>query len=95
MLVRRPNITLVDTSRRREIASVGDIYRGAVRLDQLPPYVPGAMVAVEDRRFYHHFGVDLIGLARADALWINVRMPVAMSCRAARPSPSRLPRTCF
>jgi penicillin-binding protein 1A len=64
VLVRRPNITLVDAS-GAEIASVGDIYRGAVRLDQLPKYVPGAVIAVEDRRFYDHFGVDPLGLLRA------------------------------
>jgi penicillin-binding protein 1A len=44
--------------------------RGAVKdrpveVDALPPYVPGAFVAIEDRRFYHHFGLDLIGVGRA------------------------------
>ena len=44
--------------------------RGAVKdrpveVDALPPYVPAAFVAIEDRRFYHHFGVDLIGVGRA------------------------------
>jgi penicillin-binding protein 1A len=44
--------------------------RGAVKdrpveVDALPPYVPAAFVAIEDRRFYNHFGVDLIGVARA------------------------------
>ncbi len=36
-----------------------------VRLEELPPYVPEAVVATEDHRFYSHFGVDPIGLARA------------------------------
>lgn len=31
----------------------------------LPAHVTGAFVAVEDRRFYHHLGVDLVGVARA------------------------------
>ncbi|OYX35841.1 MAG: hypothetical protein B7Y99_02925 [Caulobacterales bacterium 32-69-10] len=40
--------------------------RGEVlRLADLPPYVPHAFLAAEDRRFYSHFGVDLIGIARA------------------------------
>jgi penicillin-binding protein 1A len=44
--------------------------RGAVKdrpveVDALPAYVPAAFVAIEDRRFYHHFGVDLIGVGRA------------------------------
>ncbi|MES1157311.1 MAG: PBP1A family penicillin-binding protein [Alphaproteobacteria bacterium] len=38
-----------------------------VDLASLPPYVPQAFVAVEDRRFYHHFGVDFSGLLRAGA----------------------------
>ena len=34
-------------------------------LSQLPPFVPRAFLAAEDRRFYNHFGVDPIGIARA------------------------------
>lgn len=34
-------------------------------LDALPPHLPHALIAVEDRRYYHHPGFDLIGLARA------------------------------
>ena len=36
-----------------------------VPIKELPPYLPQAFVAIEDRRFYGHFGVDPIGLARA------------------------------
>ena len=39
--------------------------RGHVRLDKLPPYLARAVLATEDRRFYHHFGVDPLGLVRA------------------------------
>ena len=35
----------------------------AVSLRELPHYVPAAFVAIEDRRFYDHFGIDIIGLA--------------------------------
>ncbi len=50
--------------------------RGAVKdrpveVDALPAYVPAAFVSIEDRRFYHHFGIDLIGVARA--LVSNIR----------------------
>jgi penicillin-binding protein 1A len=31
----------------------------------LPAYVPRAFVAIEDRRFYDHYGVDPLGIARA------------------------------
>jgi len=44
--------------------------RGAVKdrpveVAALPAYVAAAFVAIEDRRFYHHFGIDLIGIGRA------------------------------
>jgi penicillin-binding protein 1A len=36
-----------------------------IRVQELSPYIPQALMAIEDRRFYSHFGVDLIGLIRA------------------------------
>jgi penicillin-binding protein 1A len=36
-----------------------------VDLAKLPPYVPAAFVAIEDRRFYEHTGFDPMGIARA------------------------------
>src|SRR6516162_4915395 len=36
-------------------------------IKELPPYLPRAFVAIEDRRFYSHFGVDPLGLVRAAA----------------------------
>jgi penicillin-binding protein 1A len=38
-----------------------------VDLGTLPPYVPQAFIAIEDRRFYDHFGIDLGGMMRAAA----------------------------
>jgi penicillin-binding protein 1A len=38
-----------------------------VDLGSLPPYVAQAFIAIEDRRFYHHMGVDLGGMMRAGA----------------------------
>jgi penicillin-binding protein 1A len=38
-----------------------------VDLASLPPYVAQAFIAIEDRRFYHHFGVDFGGIMRAGA----------------------------
>jgi len=34
----------------------------AVSLGELPKYVPAAFIAIEDKRFYDHFGIDLMGL---------------------------------
>jgi len=61
---RPPNIAIlaVDGSL---IANRGDTGGAAVRLSELPPYLPKAFVAIEDRRFYSHFGVDPIGIGRA------------------------------
>ena len=42
-----------------------------VTLDEIPPELLQAVIAVEDRRFYNHYGVDVRGIARA--LWTNVR----------------------
>jgi penicillin-binding protein 1A len=36
-----------------------------VALKELPPYLPKAFIAIEDRRFYQHFGVDPTGILRA------------------------------
>lgn len=38
-----------------------------VDLASLPPYVPQAFIAIEDRRFYDHLGVDIGGMMRAAA----------------------------
>ena len=45
-------------------------HRGAVvgerlKLDEMPPYLPAAFIAMEDRRFYSHNGIDPVGLTRA------------------------------
>jgi membrane peptidoglycan carboxypeptidase len=41
-------------------------FRGAwLTLDELPKYVPQAVIAMEDRRFYSHPGIDILGIARA------------------------------
>jgi penicillin-binding protein 1A len=61
---RPPNITLVGTD-GSIIANRGETGGAAVDLGDLPPFLPRAFVAIEDRRFYSHWGVDPLGLARA------------------------------
>src|SRR5271154_19527 len=46
-------------------ANGGDPGGAAVHLSELPPYLPKAFVAIEDRRFYSHFGIDPVGISRA------------------------------
>src|SRR5204863_8051251 len=48
-----------------------------VRLAQLPAYAPQAVLAMEDRRFYLHHGVDLLGLSRAAYSDLRARRFVA------------------
>jgi penicillin-binding protein 1A len=67
---RRPSLTLEDRT-GQIFATYGDIVGDSLRITDMPAYLPAAAVAVEDRRFYHHFGIDLIGIARA-AL-VNIR----------------------
>jgi penicillin-binding protein 2A len=38
---------------------------GGAKIEELPKYVPGAVVAIEDERFYEHNGFDLKGITRA------------------------------
>ena len=40
-------------------------YRSPIPLDQMGEWAPKAIVAIEDRRFYEHNGVDLQGMIRA------------------------------
>ncbi|WP_245586655.1 transglycosylase domain-containing protein [Pleomorphomonas oryzae] len=61
---RPPNVEIVDAS-GTIIANRGDTGGEEVRLSEMSPFLPEAVVAIEDRRFYHHFGVDPIGLSRA------------------------------
>lgn len=61
---RPPNVRIVSADGAL-IGNRGDTGGEAVRLKDLPPYLPGAVMAIEDRRFYSHFGLDLLGLARA------------------------------
>ncbi|MBO0347211.1 penicillin-binding protein [Roseibium sp. CAU 1637] len=61
---RPPNVKIISATGGL-IANRGDTGGEAVRLEQLPPYLANAVIAIEDRRFRYHFGVDPIGLARA------------------------------
>jgi penicillin-binding protein 1A len=47
------------------LASRGEMAGTNVPLKDLPPYLPKAFIAIEDRRFYSHYGIDPVGIARA------------------------------
>ena len=61
---RPPTIQIVDL-KGQVLATRGDMGGAAVSLRDLPRYVPQAFVAIEDRRFYSHYGVDPMGIGRA------------------------------
>ncbi len=62
--VRRPSLVLQDQSGAL-VATYGDVVGDALRLSDMPAYLPAAAVSVEDRRFYTHMGIDPWGMARA------------------------------
>ena len=63
-LNRQESVRFVD--RDGETLGVRGPYYGArVHLAEIPDYVPQAFLAIEDRRFYEHEGVDRIGVLRA------------------------------
>ncbi len=68
--VRRPSLTLTDRS-GQVVATYGDVVGEPLRLADLPPYLPEAAVAVEDRRFWWHWGIDPVGIVRA--AWVDLR----------------------
>ncbi|MCR6500509.1 penicillin-binding protein [Shinella sp. CPCC 101442] len=61
---RPPNIKILAVS-GDAIANRGLTGGEALNLENMSPYIPQAVIAIEDRRFYSHFGVDPLGLARA------------------------------
>ncbi len=48
-----------------EIGKRGILHNDAVPLEEIPDYVIKATLATEDRRFFEHFGVDVLGTLRA------------------------------
>lgn len=61
---RRPTITILAND-GTVIDRYGDIKGETVSVKDLPKYVPEAIIATEDRRFYYHFGIDPFGIIRA------------------------------
>jgi penicillin-binding protein 1B len=60
---------------RLEPLMIGGLYpknledRILIKIDQVPPYLLDTLTTVEDRDFYHHFGVSFKSIARA--FWVN------------------------
>ena len=61
---REPGI-MVLASNGTALAEEGSFFGDAAKINQLPDYVPNAVIAIEDHRFRQHHGIDPVGLARA------------------------------
>ena len=61
---RQPSISYLDRSGAM-VAVRGSQYAPPIDLDKLPPYVPKAFIAIEDRQFYWHFGFNPWGIIRS------------------------------
>jgi 1A family penicillin-binding protein len=59
-----PTIVLI-SSDGQAFARRGSYKEAPVDVRQLPPHVAQAFLSIEDRRFYHHWGIDPRGVARA------------------------------
>jgi penicillin-binding protein 1C len=72
--LRRPSATIVydrDGNPLRVFLPVDDKYRFPIKLDEVPPELIRALIASEDRHFFHHPGVDPVAMLRAT--WSNIR----------------------
>jgi len=62
---KRPPSVLILGVNGATLATRGDMGGAEMSLRELPAYVPEAFVAIEDRRFYSHHGIDPWGILRA------------------------------
>src|SRR5258708_11802450 len=56
-----------------EVGHRGAVVGERLTLEEMPAYLPAAFIAMEDRRFYYHNGIDPLGLGRAMLLDLRAR----------------------
>ena len=64
------SVKFIDQS-GKEIGQRGILHNDAVPLDEIPDHLIKATLSTEDRRFFEHFGVDVLGTLRALATNLN------------------------
>lgn len=69
-LLRKPYITIYDKDQKM-LAQYGDIYGNVVHICNLPKHLVTSVLLTEDRRFYEHCGIDIIGIIRS--IMINIK----------------------
>ena len=72
---RRPSVTIL-AENGELIASFGELFGRPLSLKEMSPFLPKAVIATEDRRFYRHFGIDPFGLVRAALIDLRARQIV-------------------
>lgn len=66
---REPSVEVYSNDNSR-IAVYGEKYSSYVNYESISPHLINAVIAIEDNRFYSHYGIDLRGILRA--LYINI-----------------------
>jgi len=66
----RPPAFIFQDAEGRTIGRRGAVIGERIKLGDMPAYLPAAFLAMEDRRFYEHGGIDYRGLLRA--LYIDI-----------------------
>ncbi|MBQ9271532.1 MAG: PBP1A family penicillin-binding protein [Alphaproteobacteria bacterium] len=61
---RQPS-TVIMAENGNDIAKFGNVYAQVIYPDKLPKNLTNAIIAIEDHRFYKHFGFDIFGFTRA------------------------------
>ena len=62
---KRPPTIQINSIDGRVFATRGEMGGAAIPINEMPAYLPKAFIAIEDRRFYDHHGIDPMGLTRA------------------------------
>ncbi len=75
--VNRPLAFTFLDAQGQEVGHRGAIVGARLKLEEMPAFLPAAFIAMEDRRFYSHNGIDPRGLARAVILDLRARSVVA------------------
>lgn len=61
---RQPSTAII-AENGNDIQTFGSVYSEVIHAEQLPAHVVNAIISTEDRRFYSHFGFDIISFTRA------------------------------
>lgn len=64
LVIKKPTIELKYSNGNR-LLGFGEVYREQVTYYQLPKDLVNAVIATEDRRFFNHWGFDIVGIIRA------------------------------